>query len=107
MRRRAADVSRPNIVVILSDDQRWDANSQMKNVQRLLAKHGVTFTNAFVTTSECCPSRASILTGRYSHNTGVLQNFGLSSYPAFRRRLDAPGLAGRARATRRRSSAST
>jgi N-acetylglucosamine-6-sulfatase len=62
----------------------------MKNVQRLLAKHGVTFTNAFVTTSECCPSRATILTGLYSHNTGVLQNFGPTSYPAFRDRSTLP-----------------
>jgi arylsulfatase A-like enzyme len=37
----------------------------MREVQRLIASHGVVFTNAFVTTSECCPSRASILTGQY------------------------------------------
>ncbi len=77
-------VTRPNIVVILSDDQRWDTLGRMKNVERLLAAHGVTFTNAFVTTSVCCPSRATILTGQYSHDTGVLQNFGPASYPAFR-----------------------
>ena len=76
-------VTRPNIVVILSDDQRWDTLGEMKNVERLLAAHGVTFTNAFVTTSVCCPSRATILTGQYSHDTGVLQNFGPASYPAF------------------------
>ncbi len=75
--------SRPNIVVILADDERADSNVRMRNVQQLLAAHGVTFTNAFVTTSECCPSRASILTGQYSHNTGVLQNFGPASYPQF------------------------
>lgn len=75
--------ARLNIVVILADDERADSNVLMHNVQRLLATHGVTFTNAFVTTSECCPSRASILTGQYSHNTGVFANFGPSSYPHF------------------------
>src|SRR5262249_27638194 len=55
----------------------------MPNVRRLLADHGVTFTNSFVTTSECCPSRASILTGEYAHDTGVIQNFSPTSYPAF------------------------
>lgn len=73
----------PNLVVILSDDQRWDTLARMHNVQRLIARHGVTFRNAFTTTSECCPSRASILTGQYSHHTGVVQNFGPASYPAF------------------------
>src|SRR5579864_1306696 len=72
-----------NLVVILADDERWDSNVRMANVQRLLASHGITFTNAFVTTSECCPSRASFLTGQYSHTTGVIENFGPNSYPHF------------------------
>ncbi len=46
----------------------------MPAVERLLVASGVTFTNAYVTTSTCCPSRASILTGQYAHNTGVLAN---------------------------------
>jgi len=79
----AAAPQRPNVVVILSDDQRWDTLDRMANVRRLLAAHGVTFRDAFVTTSECCPSRASILTGQYSHHTGVIQNFGNASYPRF------------------------
>ncbi len=64
--------SRPNIVVILTDDQRWDQLAGMPNVRSLLVGRGMTFTNAFVTTSLCCPSRASILTGQYAHHTGVL-----------------------------------
>ena len=79
----AAAASRLNLVVILADDERWDSNARMANVQRLLAAHGITFTNAFVTTSECCPSRASLLTGQYAHTTGVVQNFGPNSYPHF------------------------
>jgi N-acetylglucosamine-6-sulfatase len=76
--------SRLNVVVILSDDERVDGTSVMKNVQHLLADHGVTFTDYHVTTSMCGPSRASILSGRYSHHTGVLENFGPNSYPAFK-----------------------
>jgi arylsulfatase A-like enzyme len=69
-----AKTSRPNIVVILTDDQRWDTLWSMPNVRRLLVRHGVTFTNAFVSDSLCCPSRASILTGNYAHTTGVWDN---------------------------------
>jgi N-acetylglucosamine-6-sulfatase len=75
----------PNFVVILSDDQRWDtvdATHQarkrpgyvMPNVRRELISSGVTFTEGHVTTAVCCPSRASILTGQYAHNTGVREN---------------------------------
>lgn len=62
---------RPNVIVIVTDDQRADQLEGMDNVHRLLAGHGVTFSNAFVTTSFCCPSRASILTGQYSRTHGV------------------------------------
>jgi arylsulfatase A-like enzyme len=62
------------VILIVTDDQRWDSLWAMPNVRRLLAGNGVTFTNAFVTTSYCCPSRASILTGQYSRHTGVLSD---------------------------------
>lgn len=81
--RHAAD-PRLNIVLILSDDERSDGTTVMKNVQNLLVDHGVNFTNAHVTTSMCGPSRASILTGQYAHHTGVLDNFGPHAYPAFK-----------------------
>ena len=77
------DDQRLNVVLILSDDERYDGTSVMKNVQNLLADHGVSFTDMHVTTSMCGPSRASILTGQYSHHDGVTDNFGLHSYPAF------------------------
>jgi N-acetylglucosamine-6-sulfatase len=77
-----------NVVFILSDDERVDGNTVMHDVQRLLARHGVTFDQMRVTTSECGPSRASILTGQYSHHTGVLDNFGPNSYPAFNESSD-------------------
>src|SRR6478672_10644277 len=55
--------AKPNIVLILTDDQRWDTLSWMPTVQRELVAHGVTFANAFVSNPQCCPSRVSILTG--------------------------------------------
>jgi arylsulfatase A-like enzyme len=81
--RHVAD-QRLNVVVILSDDERWDGTTVMNNVKSLLVDHGVNFTNAHVTTSMCGPSRAGILTGQYAHHTGVLDNFGPHAYPAFK-----------------------
>jgi N-acetylglucosamine-6-sulfatase len=70
----------PNIIFILTDDHRWDALSSMghpviqtPNLDRL-AKEGIMFSNAFVTTSLCSPSRASFLTGQYAHRHGVVTN---------------------------------
>ena len=67
-------VVQPNIVVVLTDDQRWDTLSYMPNVGSRLVDHGINFTNAFVENAMCCPSRASFLTGRDSHTTGVFSN---------------------------------
>jgi arylsulfatase A-like enzyme len=68
---------RPNIVFLLTDDHRWDALGCMGNriiktpeIDRL-AGRGVVFENAFVTTSICCASRASIFTGQYARRHGV------------------------------------
>jgi arylsulfatase A-like enzyme len=69
-----ATTTRTNIIVILTDDQRWDTLWSMPNVQRLLVHHGVTFANSFVSNPLCCPSRATILTGNYSHTTRVYDN---------------------------------
>lgn len=73
--------SRPNIVFVLTDDQRWDAISlsgretpATPNIDRL-GHEGVYFRNAFATTALCSPSRASILTGMYAHAHGVKDNF--------------------------------
>ncbi len=71
---------RPNIVVVLTDDQTLDSIPHdppvMPYLQRQLeASAGWTrFTNAFVNTPLCCPSRATMLTGLYSHRTGVEGN---------------------------------
>lgn len=65
---------KPNIVIILTDDQPYQTLQYMPNVQRELVAKGIDFTNAYVTTPLCCPSRASILTGQYAHNHGVKTN---------------------------------
>jgi arylsulfatase A-like enzyme len=76
---------RPNIVFILSDDQRWDTTDAthspsgsfiMPGTRAELGGHGVEFGQAFMTTPLCCPSRSSILKGSYAHRTGVYRNGG-------------------------------
>jgi len=70
----------PNIIFIMTDDQRQDAMSaygnkilKTPNMDRIAAG-GIRFTEAFVTNALCAPSRASILTGLYSHAHGVITN---------------------------------
>lgn len=70
---RSAGV-RPNIVVIMTDDQDLRSMEVMPKVKRLLADQGTTFTNSFVNYSLCCPSRTTFLTGQYAHNHGVVGN---------------------------------
>jgi arylsulfatase A-like enzyme len=67
-------VDRPNVVLILTDDQRFDSLYAMPTVQRDLIARGVRFTNAIVSNSLCCPSRTAIQTGSYSHTNGVWTN---------------------------------
>ena len=90
----AEEEERPNILVVLTDDHRWDALGflghpflKTPNLDRI-AVEGINFANAFVTTSLCSPSRASILTGLYAHNHGVVDNYnplqeGLVFFPEY------------------------
>jgi N-acetylglucosamine-6-sulfatase len=71
---RAAAGTRPNVVVIESDDQTVEQMKVMKNVNRLIGDQGATFANSFVNFSLCCPSRTTFLTGQYMHNHGVVSN---------------------------------
>lgn len=103
----APRAARPNVLVILTDDMRWDALGVVQQEQGgqamfpwfktphldRLAAEGCRFANAFVTTSLCSPSRASLLSGQYAHRHKVLNNFTdypheLPSYP---RRLQEAG----------------
>jgi N-acetylglucosamine-6-sulfatase len=68
---------RPNIVIVYTDDQRWDTLEFMPAVQRL-AEEGIVFTNSFVTSPVCGPSRASLLTGRLASTQGITLNEGAS-----------------------------
>ena len=78
----AAAAEPPNIVLILSDDHRYDFMGFMEEAPAWLetpgfdrmAAEGVHLANAFVTTSLCSPSRASILTGQYAHRHRVVDN---------------------------------
>jgi N-acetylglucosamine-6-sulfatase len=76
-----APPAKPNVLVILLDDLRWDAlgyaghpHVRTPQIDRI-AKEGVNFRNAFSTTSLCSPSRASLLSGVYAHRHGVTDNF--------------------------------
>lgn len=76
-RHGAADAPRPNIVLIIADDLACDdcgafgnAAIRTPNIDRL-ARGGMCFDRAFVTASSCSPSRSSLITGRYPHNTGA------------------------------------
>ena len=64
--------ARPNILVIVTDDQPKGTLEVMAATRKLFVRQGRTYPNAYVTTPLCCPSRASILTGRYAHNHHVL-----------------------------------
>ncbi len=76
----------PDIVLILTDDQRFDTLWAMPTVRSELVAKGVSFSNGYVSNPVCCPSRSSTLTGNYSHTTRVYTNhpkepFG--GFPAF------------------------
>lgn len=65
---------RPNIIVIMTDDQPFHTIAYMPTLMDQLSAKGVNFVNGFATTPLCCPSRVSILTGEYAHNHQVLTN---------------------------------
>lgn len=63
-----------NILILMSDDQRYDTMAYMPRTQALIFDQGVTFRRAYITTPSCCPSRASLLTGLYAYNHRVHEN---------------------------------
>jgi N-sulfoglucosamine sulfohydrolase len=73
------NVERPNFIIIIGDDISWNdlgcyghPTVKSPNIDQL-ANEGIKFTNTFLTASSCSPSRCSIISGRYPHNTGAAE----------------------------------
>jgi arylsulfatase A-like enzyme len=94
---RRSQATGPNILVIITDDQRATETLRgMPQTRRWLSAGGIRFTNAYATTPLCCPSRASIYTGRYAHNHEVETNlfpdvFGFDHSPTVQHYLQEAG----------------
>jgi arylsulfatase A-like enzyme len=78
---RGTEDPRPNVIVIVTDDQSDDTIPSPYEVMPFLQRwaldprdHWIVFENGYVNTPLCCPSRATMLTGRFSHHTGVRDN---------------------------------
>ena len=69
----AGQAPKPNFVFVLTDDLANNLVPYMRHVQAM-QRQGTSFDRYVVTDSLCCPSRASIFTGRYPHSTGVITN---------------------------------
>jgi len=84
---------RPNFLVIMTDDQSHDTLTEefMPNTREMIADQGVICTQFMIPTALCCPSRASFLTGKYAHHTGVHTNYDQLMGPTFVNRLHDAG----------------
>jgi arylsulfatase A-like enzyme len=74
-KKRRKRIKGPNILIFMTDDQRVDTLEVMPKVQKWFGQHGTTYSNAFVSTPICCPSRGSLMTGRYVHNHRITDNY--------------------------------
>ena len=61
----------PNVVVVMTDDQRYDDMGALPRTRRLIGKAGVSFTRSYASYPVCCPARATFFTGQYAQNHGV------------------------------------
>ena len=74
--------AKPNVVVLMTDDQTLEQMSALPRTRKLIGTQGVKFKRFYVTDPLCCPSRATFLTGQYAHNTGVISNGGPNALEA-------------------------
>lgn len=74
LQRAAAGARRPNVILFLTDDQRLEDMVALPYVRRRIGGQGTVFSRAFSSYPLCCPARATLLTGQYAHNTGVMGN---------------------------------
>src|SRR4051812_45011957 len=77
-----AAAAKPNIVLVVTDDQDDETVAHMPGVTDLVVRQGATFAHAYYNDPTCSPSRATILTGLYDHNTGVTTNTHKTFYGA-------------------------
>ena len=89
--------SRPNIVVIVTDDQRWNTFGEMPHTAEIFSR-GIAFSSSYITTPVCSPARASFISGGfYAHNNGQLGNIAPNGgWEAFDDRQSLPVLLQRA-----------
>jgi N-acetylglucosamine-6-sulfatase len=73
-KRKKSKQAKPNIILIMDDDQSVNLQQFLTKTNAAIADQGVTFDNSFVNYSLCCPSRSTMLTGQYAHNHGVRGN---------------------------------
>jgi len=79
----------PNLVLVLTDDLDVETTNELPRIFDLVAAQGMRFTRAYVSMPVCGPARASLLTGRFPHNHGVVDNHPpYGGFPAFRRHED-------------------
>ncbi len=71
---------RPNFLLILTDDQTRADLAVMSRVRNRIGASGTTFTRGFSQLPLCCPARASILTGQYAHNNGIMSLHGFGEF---------------------------
>lgn len=70
----SAGSGKPNVILIMTDDMDFSLVPHMKYTDELIVREGAAFTNYFVTSPLCCPSRTSLIRGQYPHNTNILEN---------------------------------
>ena len=71
---QAAPTGKSNILFVMTDDMPHQLVERMPHVRERITARGLELTNAYVSESLCCPSRATFLTGQYPHNTGIYKN---------------------------------